>query len=86
MVLDISAELLGELRQEAVRRGRSDGAIIEQCLRAGLTVLQRAAFPYRQRTYSMGVPLIDIDKANAVAESLEGEEYLRRFRRGGREE
>ncbi len=86
IMLDIEDELLRELRQEASRRGQSDAAIVEQCLRAGLTVLQRAEFPVRQRTYSLGVPLIDIDKVNAFVASLEDEEYLRKFRGGGPEE
>ena len=84
--LDINDEFLEDLRQEAIRRGQSDTAIVEQCLRAGLRALQRAEFPFRQQTYSMGVPLIDIDKVNSFVASLDDEECLRKLRGSGPEE
>ena len=41
-----------------------------------------AAEPFRQRTFNMGVPLVDLTKANQLAGELEDEELIAKMRQG----
>lgn len=38
--------------------------------------------PYRQPTFRMGMPLVDLTKANQLAGELEDEELIARMRQG----
>lgn len=56
-------------------------AIVNQALRAGLEVLQepKAKRPFKSPTFSMGQPRVSLDKAHALAASLEDEELTRKL-------
>lgn len=54
---------------------------INDAIRAGLPS-QRDVRPFRQRTFDMGVPVVNLDKALQLAAELEDEELIRKMRRG----
>jgi hypothetical protein len=76
----IEDDLMLELKEKARREKTSLTRVLNQTLRAGLLAARRSAprKRYRQRTYSMGAPRIDLRKALSVAASLEDEEILRK--------
>ncbi len=55
--------------------------IVNQALHAGLEVLQepKAKRPFKSSTFSMGQPRVSLDKAHALAASLEDEELTRKL-------
>lgn len=80
--VDLDAHLLKRLRAEAQRRGVTFKEMLSGVLRRGLDE-PRAASPARYRcpTFAMGVrtPLIDLDKALAIASGLEDDELARKL-------
>lgn len=54
---------------------------INDAIRAGLPS-QRDVRPFRQRTFDMGVPAVNLDKALQLAGEIEDEELIRKRRRG----
>ena len=78
--LTIDDVLLQDLRRMAKRRGVSLKEIVNQALRRGLAGLEQPPkrARYRGRTFSLGTPRLDVDKALAVAASLEDEEIVRK--------
>lgn len=76
----IEDDLLRELKAQARRQNVPMTRLLNRALRAGL----RAARPrrralYREQTYAMGVPGVELDKALGVAAALEDEEILRKL-------
>lgn len=76
----IEDDLLNQLKQAASQADVSLTAIINQTLRKGLTAKQKAVAKdvseYREKTYSMGKPLVDLTKALSLAAALDDEERL----------
>ena len=67
----IEDDLMVALRARASEEGISLTRVLNRVLRAGMAVPKRArsgARPYRQRTFAMGQPLVDLDKALALGE------------------
>ncbi|GBD32539.1 MAG: hypothetical protein KatS3mg081_2470 [Gemmatimonadales bacterium] len=75
--VDIDAYLLKLLRSEARRQGVSLKEMLNRLLRQALQGKQVPRSRYRCPTYSMGQPLRMLDKALALADSLEDEEISR---------
>lgn len=73
-------ELIERLRAQARREKVSVTRLLNRALKAGLRAQgARPARrrPYRERTYSMGTPRFDLNKALGVAAALEDAEVLR---------
>lgn len=76
--VDIDPGLLKRLRAEAHRRGVSFKELLNRVLHRGLD--ERAgepASPYRCPTFGMGTPARPIDRALALADTLEDDEITR---------
>ena len=77
----IDEDLMVELRARASEEGVSLTRLCNRVLRAGLAAPDRdrsGSRPYRQRTFAMGQPLVDLDKALGLAVRLEDEEVMRK--------
>ena len=76
--VNVDNHLLKRLRAEAHRQGVSFKEFLDRVLHRGLE--ERAASrrtPYVCPTFAMGAPLRQLDKALALADSLEDEEIAR---------
>jgi hypothetical protein len=81
--LRIDDALLRELKDKASEEDTSMTRLIDRILRAGLRAEQhekRRSGQYREDTFSMGRPSIDLTKALAVSSALEDDEILRKDR------
>jgi len=81
VTLDPDVESL--LRQAVRERGLPFKQVLNGALREGLRRdLASAAAPpaFRQRTFAMGVPLVDLTRANALADELGDEALLAKMR------
>ena len=78
--LNIDDDLLRDLKKHARAGKTSLTALANRVLRRGL----RAGAPkhpkFRQQTYAMGKPLVDLTHAQAVADALDDEDYLRKMK------
>ena len=77
----IEDSLLRELKAKASEEGTSMTRLLDRILRAGLRAEQLEKRPrsrYREDTFSMGRPSIDLTKALAVSGALEDDEILRK--------
>ena len=78
----IEDDLMVELRARASEEGISLTRLLNRVLRVGMAAPKRdrsEARPYRQRTFAMGQPLVDLDKALALSDRLEEEEAARKL-------
>lgn len=72
--LRIDDDLMRELRRRAREEQRSLGSLVSHLLRRALEGREakgRAARRHREKTFSMGRPTRDLDKALTLAASLE---------------
>ncbi len=79
----IDDALLLELKARASEEGLSLTRFFSRILRAGLEADQQSKKPrrrYRERTFPLGAPRIDLTKALAVSTALEDDEILRKER------
>lgn len=77
----IDDELLERLKALAQREKVSLTRVVNRTLQAGMRAAgkQQGKRPvYRQRTYSLGAPLVSLDKALALAAALEDDEIARK--------
>ena len=79
--VDIDVRLLERLRAEAKRRELPVTRLLDQVIRLGLEAQARTT-PYRCPTFSMGEPLVNLDKATRLAGELEDGETIRKMARG----
>lgn len=79
--LRIDDGLLRELKQRAVREKTSLAELVNQILRIGMAAdLSKGKSKrrkFRQKTYDMGQPRFDVDKALAFAGELDDQEILK---------
>ena len=71
---------MGDFKRRAHDAGVSLKRMSSRTLRVGLTAPERRrkrTRPYRQRTVAMGRPLVDLDKALALAAQFEDEAIAR---------
>ncbi|MGD0899469.1 MAG: CopG family transcriptional regulator [Thermoguttaceae bacterium] len=81
----IDDDLLRSLKEQAHRDGVSLAKLINGALRRGLHARgekNRRVKPYREKTFDMGLPKFNLDKALAFADLLEDEEILKKLARG----
>jgi hypothetical protein len=76
---DVEALLKKAMRE----RGEPLKQVLNNAVRDGLRVVHaKAEKPFRQRTFDMGLPLVDLAKANALATELEDQELIAKLRAG----
>ena len=76
----VDDELLEQLKAQARKEGVSLTRLLNRALKAGLQAggaRRRAQPAYRERVQAMGAPRIALDKALALAATLEDEEIVR---------
>lgn len=77
----IDDDLLGELRERAERGKVPLTRVLNDVLRAGLKSARGAPTRrrrFREETYPLGSPTLDLTKALGIAAALEDEEILRK--------
>ncbi len=80
VTLDPDVESL--LRKEVRRRGESFKEVLNNAIRAGLhSSMNQRVEDFTPLVFDMGEPRVDLTKASALADSLEDEELLARYRR-----
>lgn len=80
----IDDALLRELKGRAQRDGVSLTKLINSVLKRGInmpTEGNASSRSYREKTFSMGKPLVNLDKALALAAALEDEEIRDKLER-----
>jgi hypothetical protein len=80
----IDDDLMRELNEQARQEGLSLAKLINRALRQGMSVLQQGRKPardYREKTFRMGPPRVDLTKALALAASLEDGEVREKLAR-----
>ena len=78
----IEDELLERLKEQALRENVSLTKLVNRTLRTGMQRSRASArhrSQYREKTYSMGAPRLDLGKALALASDLEDEEVVRKM-------
>ncbi|MGI8948677.1 MAG: antitoxin [Ornithinimicrobium sp.] len=70
------------LRQRMLRSGVSFKRALNDAIRESRTEPARAAEPFRTPTFSMGEPLVDLDRAGALAADLEDAALIQKMSRG----
>jgi hypothetical protein len=83
ITIEIDDDLRSELEACAARQHTSVDGLMKTVIREGLRVVgEPERKPFVQKTHSMGQPLMDITKANAIAAELEDEAILEKMARG----
>ncbi len=75
--LRIDDDLMRRLKERAHREGTSLTKLVNRLLRRGFSAARDEGGPvgrFREKTFSMGTPKVDLDKSLALAASLEDEE------------
>jgi hypothetical protein len=76
---DVEALLKKAMRE----RGQPFKQVLNNAVRDGLRMAQaKPEKPFRQRTFDMGLPLVDLTKANTLAAELEDQELVAKLRAG----
>ncbi|MXW45849.1 MAG: antitoxin [Gammaproteobacteria bacterium] len=78
----IDDDLMTTVKTRARGEGVSMTRMLNRLVRLGLEALSREADkprPYREKTFRMGRPQVNLDKALALVASLEDEETLRKM-------
>lgn len=77
VTLDADVETL--LRRAVRERNESFKEVLNSAIREGLRSRQtRSSKPFRQKTYDLGEPLVDLTKALALSTQLEDNEAVAR--------
>jgi hypothetical protein len=76
----IDDDLLQQIRDRAHRENTSVTKLLNETLRRGLSQKPQRPKPFKQKTYDMGPPLIDLTKALSLAFEMEDEETIRKMR------
>lgn len=69
------------LRKEVRRRGEPFKQVLNNAIRAGLRNMKPREEGFVPLVFDMGKPRVDLTKAAALADSLEDEELVGRYRR-----
>jgi hypothetical protein len=82
--LRIDDDLLRDLKHRAHHEKTSLTELVNRVIRRGMSDIPSANTrrPFRQETHDMGVPLVDITKALALAAELEDQEIIRKLELG----
>jgi hypothetical protein len=82
--VQIDDDLLRDLKEQAHREGTSVAKLINRVLRRGMDASERAdkpGRPYREKTFRMGEPTVNLNKALALAAALEDDEVREKLAR-----
>jgi len=82
MTVRIDDDLMRELKERAHREAVPLTRLINRLIRRGLEPRGKPRKPFRQQTYSMGVPKVELTKALAFAAALEDQEIIEKIARG----
>lgn len=83
VTLDPDVEAL--VRKAVRERGQSFKQVLNEAVRAGLSrPVRRTARPFKQPTFDMGRPVVDLTKALSLAADLEDAETIARAKRRAR--
>ena len=80
----IDDDLIGDLKERARQERTSLTKLINRVLRHGMRALHREskpARPFREKTFALGEPKVNLDRALALAASLEDEEVCEELAR-----
>ena len=80
----IDEDLMRDLKEQSQQQGLSLTRFINRVLRQGMSVVRQAGRsprPYREKTFSMGQPRVDLTKALALAAALEDGELREKLAR-----
>ena len=82
--VNLPDDILHDLKELSCTRKKSLTATVSEVLRAGLAQIAKppATRRYREKTYDMGPPKVDLTKALRLAGELETEEILRKMEQG----
>ncbi len=80
VTLDADVEAL--LRKRITQEGISFKRALNDAVRAGLGPAPKRERAFRQPTFAMGVPAVNLDRALQLAADLEDEELVRKMRSG----
>jgi hypothetical protein len=79
----IDDDVFRELKEQAHKEGISMAKLFDRAVRLGLQTLKNGGGaprkPYKEKTYSMGVPSIDLTHVNEFLAELENEDYIRKM-------
>lgn len=77
----IDDDLMRELKVRAHKEGTSLARLVNRAIRRGLkpASAERKLPPFREKTFKMGQPTVNLDKALTIASALEDEEVLCKF-------
>lgn len=75
---DVEALLKQRIRQQGVTFKQA----LNDAVRAGIGPPAARERAFRQRTFAMGVPVVNLDKALRLAGDIEDEELVRKMRLG----
>lgn len=78
----IDDDLMRELKHRAEQTKLSLTRLLNQVLRQGLAAPPKKRAPFHQKTYDLGVPLVNLDKALSLAFEWEDEEIMRKMAEG----
>lgn len=73
----IDDDLLRTLKEQAHQQGVSLATLVNRALRRGVEALRQTGKPerpFREKTFSMGEPKVDLSKALALAAAMEDDE------------
>ncbi|MFO1432408.1 MAG: hypothetical protein U1F76_20080 [Candidatus Competibacteraceae bacterium] len=80
--VQIDSELLETLKEQARQQNVSFTHFLNQTLRAGIQAARASAVKkprFEEKTFSMGTPRLPLDKALALAATLEDEETIQKL-------
>jgi hypothetical protein len=75
----IDDDLLLELKRRALAQKISLTRLLNRLLRQGLAAKRSGRPRFREKTFSLGTPLINLDKALALAVAEEDEHVIRKL-------
>lgn len=75
----IDDDLLRLLKERAESKQLSLTKLLNQVLRQGLGIPAKKRVRYREKVFSMGKPLVNLDKAAALAAADEDDEIIRKM-------
>ena len=82
--VQIDDDLIRDLKKQAQHEKTSLAKLINRVLRHGMRALlgeKKQVRPFREKTFSMGEPKVDLDKALTLAALLEDEEVCEELAR-----
>jgi hypothetical protein len=78
----IDDDLLRQLQRQARQEKASLTQIVNRAIRRGIAAPPVKHKRFKQKTFSMGVPLVNLDKALSLAYEWDDEETIKRMSRG----